>query len=243
MYRFMASTVDLIRAAFRNIGLSIQLAPLPRGIRDEDLYDPRFQPWRSAQWRKRLRKDDPRSLVPVDRKYVLVTLLAIALKRTPGDVAECGVYKGGTAFLFAEALRGSGRRLCLFDTFEGMPETNPREDLHRQGAFSDTSLTGVKNYLAAFDDVEYYPGLIPASLAPVAGRSFCYAHIDLDLYDAILSASAFFYPRVPAGGFIVYDDYGAGDCPGARKAVDEFYADKPEELLVLHTGQCVVLKL
>jgi O-methyltransferase len=243
MYGLLVFAVDLIRAAFRLVGISISLAPLPRGIPDSELYDPRFQPWRSRAWRSRLRQRDLRSLVPLDRKYVLDRLLSIAVRRTAGDVAECGVYKGGTAYLFAELLRDGEKHLCLFDTFDGMPETNPREDLHTKGDFGDTSLTDVMSYLAAFDKVEYFPGLIPSTLAAVSDRRFCFVHVDLDIYDAILSATEFFYARVPYGGFIIYDDYGAGDCPGARKAVDEFYADKPEVPLVLHTGQCIVLKL
>ncbi len=242
-YRFMVATVDLIRAAFRRIGISISLAPLPRGVPDADLYDPRFQPWRSPQWRARLRETDPRSLVPLDRKYFLYTFLSIALQRSRGDVAECGVYRGGTAYIIAERLKGGDRKLCLFDTFEGMPETDATKDVHKKGDFGDTSLAGVKAYLAPFDGIEYFPGLIPDTLAAVSERAFCFVHVDLDIYDAILAASEFFYARVPSGGVILYDDYGAGDCPGARKAVDEFYAGKPEVPFVLHTGQCIVLKL
>ena len=37
------------------------------------------------------------------------------------------------------------------------------------------------------------------------------------------------------GAVIVYDDYGFPTCPGARKAVDDFFADKPEMPLVLTT--------
>jgi O-methyltransferase len=243
MYRLLVFAVDFIRAVFRFLGVSITLAPLPRGIPDADLYDPRFQPWRSQAWRNRLRQSDARSLVSLDRKYVLDRLLSIAVRRTPGDVAECGVYKGGTAYLFAEHVQSGEKHLCLFDTFDGMPKTNPSNDLHKEGDFGDTSLEEVQAYLAAFDKVEFFPGPIPTTLAAVSGRTFCFVHVDLDIYDAILSATEFFYPRVPPGGFLVYDDYGAGDCPGARKAVDEFYARKPEVPLVLHTGQCIVMKL
>ncbi|HXW77817.1 MAG TPA: TylF/MycF/NovP-related O-methyltransferase, partial [Candidatus Eremiobacteraceae bacterium] len=207
------------------------------------LYDPSFQPWRSREWREKLHDGDPRSLVSLERKYVLVTLLSQALGRAAGDVAECGVYKGGTARIIAERLEGTGRRLELFDTFAGMPETNPKEDLHRAGDFGDTTLESVRAYLAGFSDVDFYAGLIPSSLHAVAGRTFCFVHVDLDLYDAIAAATAFFYPRVTAGGVFVYDDYGAGDCPGARKAVDEFFAGRPEVPLVLGTGQCIVVKV
>jgi len=48
-------------------------------------------------------------------------------------------------------------------------------------------------------------------------------------------------PQFSAGGFF-FDDYGFPTCPGARQAVDEFFADKPEVPLVLPTGQAIVIK-
>jgi len=45
------------------------------------------------------------------------------------------------------------------------------------------------------------------------------------------------------GGCMIFDDYGFPSCPGARRAVDEAFADKPEIPLCLPTGQCMVVKL
>jgi hypothetical protein len=45
------------------------------------------------------------------------------------------------------------------------------------------------------------------------------------------------------GGVIVCDDYGFASCPGARRAIEEFFADKPEKPLALLTGQAVIHKL
>jgi len=212
-------------------------------IPDADLYSPLFEPWRADPWREKLRADDPRSVVSLDRKYVLYQLLSQSVTRSSGAVAECGVYLGGTAYIFGTILQGTGRALHLFDTFAGMPETNPEKDLHKKGDFSDTSLDGVRTYLQPFDFARFHPGFIPASLDAVADEAFAFVHIDLDIYDSILSATDFFYPRTPAGGIIVYDDYGFPSCPGAREAVDTFYAGKPEVPLVLPTGQCVVWKV
>ena len=39
---------------------------------------------------------------------------------------------------------------------------------------------------------------------------------------------------------MIFDDYGFPTCPGARQAVDEFFADKREVPFVLPTGQAVV---
>jgi len=68
------------------------------------------------------------------------------------------------------------------------------------------------------------------------------AHIDLDLYQSISDALAFIWPRLSNGGFIVFDDYGHPTCPGARAAVDGFYAQGPAVPLCLPTGQAIVFK-
>jgi O-methyltransferase len=41
---------------------------------------------------------------------------------------------------------------------------------------------------------------------------------------------------------IIYDDYGLRSCPGARTAVDEFFAGKPEIPIVLSSGHRFVVK-
>jgi O-methyltransferase len=42
---------------------------------------------------------------------------------------------------------------------------------------------------------------------------------------------------------MLFDDYGFWSCPGARQAVDEFFADKPEAPFALPTGQALVARL
>jgi len=52
----------------------------------------------------------------------------------------------------------------------------------------------------------------------------------------------FYYNRLSRGGMILSDDYGFATCPSARKAVDDFFADKPESIIELPTGQASILK-
>ncbi len=143
--------------------------------------------------------------------------------------------------IFAELL--PDRPLHLFDTFEGMPETDPDRDLHKHGDFADTSEASVRSYLSGFTNVNIVAGLIPDSLRVVSDRTFSFVHIDLDIYCAIKSACEFFYPRLVSGGTLLFDDYGFPSCPGARAAVEEFFADKPEIALVMPTAQYWVQKL
>jgi O-methyltransferase len=86
-------------------------------------------------------------------------------------------------------------------------------------------------------------GLVPDTLEVIRDRTFSFVHIDLDIYSAIKSACEFFYPRMQPGGILLFDDYGYSSCPGARAAIDEFFADKPEVKVAMVTGQCSVQKL
>jgi O-methyltransferase len=235
-----------LRKLFAAFGLDVEYVGRASDatIPDRAAYQPRFRPWLLDVWQRRFAVTRGKTLVSDDRLYALATLLRQALATSAGDVAECGVYQGGTARLLADVIRESGvsRTLALCDTFAGMPDTDPNVDVHRKGDFSDTSLEAVRRYLAAYENVEYVPGLIPTSLAPLAQRRFCFVHVDLDIRAAVLDASTFFYERVAPGGFLVYDDYGFASTPGARQAVDAFYADKIETPLALAGGQCIVFK-
>lgn len=234
-----------VQSLLRRVGLDVRrISPPVPGIPDAELYHPTFEAWSMPGFDDAFAPALERSLVTRDRLYVLHRLLSQALA-VPGDVIECGVYRGGTARMFGDlsSQLGSEKRLYLCDTFEGMPETDATVDLHKRGDFSQTSMESVRAFLSGVPNVVFVPGMIPDSLdvIPVQTR-FCFAHIDLDIYSAVKDASRFVYDRLSPGGFIVYDDYGFASCPGARRAVDEFYANLPEQPLVLGTGQCLVFR-
>ena len=160
----------------------------------------------------------------------------------PGDVAEVGVYKGGTARLLAKALESTGKTVHLFDTFSGIPSSDPGRDIHKTGNFSDTSLESVEAYLRDCGNVRFYQGLFPDTAKPLEETRFCLVHIDVDIYRSAMECCKFFYPRMQNGGMMIFDDYGIHDCPGIKMAVDEFFGDKVENPCYLPTGQCVVTR-
>jgi O-methyltransferase len=236
-----------VRDVFKRFGLELRYVPVPKDdIPDRTLYAPLFSPWLLPATREKLRADDLQSVASVDRKYLLWQLATQCARVLPGDAAECGVYRGGSAYVLARALReaGTGKKLRLFDSFAGMPETSASHDVHQEGDFDDAPLDQVRKYLADYElELIFHPGFVPATFAGLEETTYCFAHVDLDLHDAIRDATAFLYPRMARGAVIVYDDYGFPTCPGARKAVDDFFADKPEMPLVLASGQCLVFKL
>ena len=179
-----------------------------------------------------------------DRRYALSQFARLAV-RLSGDFAECGVYRGATAFLLARALDGAPpqRRLHLFDSFAGLSAPERVDGSYWQPGDMAVPLDEVRAGLAEIlPRVEFHPGWIPTRFADVAERRFALVHIDLDLYRPTADALAFFYERLVDRGILVCDDYGFETCPGARRAIDEFFAEKPEPVLHLPTGQGVVIR-
>jgi O-methyltransferase len=200
-----------------------------------------IRPWESdPTFRALMVEIEGHTLVDPVRCFMLYQYARCA-SRVRGDVAEVGVYKGGTARLLARTL--GGKKIHLLDTFAGMPPTDPDRDLHREGDFADTSLAAVVRYLRGGGDVAFHPGFFPRSAEGLSAKSFCLVHVDVDIYRSVLDCCDFFYPRMEPGGIMLFDDYGFLTCPGAKVAVDEFFSDKPERPCYLPTGQCVVTRL
>ena len=227
-----------------------------RGLKDSELYTPIFSPWLGLKNSLPDYHDIHRlSLVSDDRIWVLRSLLQQALALSSQseslDCFELGVFRGGTAKMFARMILEHNAlldvefpvTLRLFDTFDGMPETDSSRDYHNAGDFQNTNLDLVKKNVGEGDFIRYYPGFIPDTFTGLEGRNICFAHIDVDIYCSVLDSCHFVYDRLVSGGVIVFDDYGFPSCPGARMAVDEFFANKPEVPLVLQTGQAVMMKL
>ena len=143
-----------------------------------------------------------RSIADSDDYFRHVTL-GLALQRVldeeiPGALAEVGVWRGETsAFLHRIA---PGRRLYLFDTFEGFPARDLPTG-QTDGRFRDTSATAVRARVGDSDDVVLKAGYVPDTLAEIPPEErFAFVLLDLDLYDPTLASLEFFYPACRRGG-------------------------------------------
>ena len=179
----------------------------------------------------------------LERKFALNQLAGL-VNDVPGDMAECGVFKGQSAALLCRRISadGSNRRVHLFNSFQGLSQPGVRDGDGWSAYQLACDLAVVQENLAAFDFVEFHPGWIPSRFAEVEGVEFSLVHIDVDLYEPTKASLEFFYPRLAAKGLMVFDDYGSSKCPGAKLAVDEFFADKQEPLVHLPTGQAFMIK-
>jgi O-methyltransferase len=172
----------------------------------------------------------------------------ISTKNLTGDIAEVGVFRGGSAkaICWARDFVGSTKSVHLFDTFEGLPEvldvdTKWNRKSFKKGEFSETSLEGVQKYLRNYKDVNFYKGFFPKTAKPVEKVNFSFVHLDVDIYQSTKDALEFFYSRINKGGIIISHDYPFAK--GVKKAFDEFFADKEETVIQLLNKQALVVKL
>ena len=214
-------------------------------VPDAGLYQPLYSPWLGdPDFERAYAAGAGRTLVSRDRCYVLWCTLHQAL-HLEGDLVELGVFRGGAALVTATTMRerGDSRPLHLVDGFVGMPRTTHGVDRLQEGDLASTSAEDVRAALASFPWARVHEGLIPGILTEVDAERIAWAHIDVNIYTAVHDSLEWVYPRLVAGGTIIVDDYAFPSCPGARRAVDEFFCTRPEAPLCLPTGQCLVVKL
>lgn len=184
------------------------------------------------------------TLTSIERMYVLYKAVEyISLNGIPGDLVECGVYRGGSVMLMASTLLALGddqRRIFLYDTYEGMTEptdkdvnvegvsatTKWRQTLSPDGTSSwcASSLDEVKRNLAMTgipeDRLEFVKGKIEYTLPEYAPHTVALLRLDTDFYESTYHELSCLYPRLSRGGVLIIDDY--GHWKGSKEAADTY---------------------
>lgn len=205
-----------------------------------------YKLWREdKQFQDDFNRMSPGNPYSQDRKWTLREYVKLS-NALPGDLAECGCYVGTSAFFIAQA--STHGKLYLFDSFQGLSNPDATDgsnaaDVMRWSAGDlSTSEAILRHNLARYDTIEVLPGWIPGRFDEVADLQFRLVHIDVDLYQPTRDSLEFFYPLLVKGGYIVMDDYGFKNCPGATRAADELATSHGAEILLLTTGQGVITK-
>lgn len=176
----------------------------------------------------------------VDLARQVVAVLAMNI---PGDFVECGVWRGGAAFLIADILRQAGvtgRKVWLFDSFEGLPAPEAIDgqaaleyarDTHspRYRNNCQVSLEDVQDVAARLGltpHTEFVKGWFEHTLPACRNRvgTIAILRIDADWYSSVKSCLDNLYDQVADGGFVLFDDYYAYD--GCALAVHEFLGSR-----------------
>lgn len=191
--------------------------------------------------------DNERTLLGYGRLYVLWQAIR-NVADAPGDVAEIGSYRGGSAHFIAKTfieLTGSEAPIHIFDTFEGHPASaiTPKDEHHIAGQFGGTDIDTVRALLAPFTQLTIHKGDVSASLPHLADATYRLVHIDTDLYQPTIVCLDYFGDRMCRGGVIVVDDYGSAKCAGVATAVSEYLAEKDDfQAWDMRTDQLVLVR-
>lgn len=160
-----------------------------------------------------------------------------------GHIIECGVWRGRSIKLMSHVIKSHASRKRVFacDSFEGFGENvltttdvklfRPMNRLKRKFTAASDVPEKLGEFFKLYEvDGVCVQGFFKESLPTLDPKNkYCFAHIDCDAYTSHHDCLEYIYPRITSGGCIVFDDYGSRAWPGAKKAVDEFFSDKPEK--------------
>lgn len=162
------------------------------------------------------------SVNPFEKLKLMADQL-LSVKELPGDVADLGTCRGGTALILRRL--APDRHLHLFDTWDGTPYDDPMCH-HKRGEWA-ASMDECRKLVGNGELIHYHRGVFPKVVALADDSDkFCFVYVDVDTYQATRDAVEFFWPRMVPGGKILIDDYNWNPCAGVKKAVDEASAGK-----------------
>jgi hypothetical protein len=142
-------------------------------------------------------------------QLALVNAVLHLPREVPGALAEFGCFKGVASCALSLAAKYTGRKLIIFDSFEGLPP--PAEEVHNitggkvhyaQGEFAG-SLDEVRGNIARYgapDVVEYVKGYFNATLPGRTTDQFAFIFEDADLVESVRDVLVHAWPRLSPGG-------------------------------------------
>jgi O-methyltransferase len=191
------------------------------------------------------RKLTPFTMTSPERMCGLIGAVRYVVQnQIPGDIVECGVWRGGSMMSVAHtllALEATDRHLHLFDTYAGMTapsekdtsrfgESDPKEhyttSLSADGTsnWSFASLEEVKRNLLSTgypaDRIHFTMGPVEQTIPDHAPETISLLRLDTDFYASTKHEMEHLFPRLVQSGVLLLDDYGHWE--GQRIAVDEY---------------------
>jgi hypothetical protein len=176
------------------------------------------------------------------------------IKNIPGDIVECGVYKGSGVLSWLKLKKAFSpnllRKIIGFDMFdqEKLLETLVDDDKLKMQALFENRNFKYSNYRsvlhnqisqAGFSDADFE--LIEGNVSDTSkdfvlkrpGFKIALLYLDMDIEQPTYDALNNFWERMSVGGIVVFDEY-AHHQWSESKAVDRFVKENNLELKSLH---------
>ena len=200
----------------------------------------------------------PFTMTSIQRLYALNQAVHyISKNKISGDIVECGVWRGGSSMMSALTLlecNDTSRNLYLYDTYEGMSEPTTK-DVSMTGALAENTWqssdkcdadlndvqTNLKQTNYPFSKIHFVEGKVEQTIPKMVPSSIALLRLDTDWYESTYHELVHLFPKLVTGGVLIIDDY--GHWQGARKAVDQYFAEQKTPILlnrIDYTGRIAI---
>jgi O-methyltransferase len=129
-------------------------------------------------------------------------------RSTPGVVLEAGCFKGGSTAKLSLATKMIGRKLLVYDSFEGLPDVDEAEkNLFGKGEYTG-ALDEVKKNVSKYGTLDvcgFVRGWFNQTM-PNLNDPVLVAFVDVDLRDSLETCLTYIYPKLVPGGVIFSHD-------------------------------------
>ena len=171
----------------------------------------------------------------------------VCQNKIPGDIVECGVWKGGSMAAVARtlgSLEERNRTLWMYDTYDGMSaptendvdlqghsadrllaDADPENSESKDSIWCRCSLDNVQQTLGETGYPEsmlrFVKGKVEDTLPLESPNEIAILRLDTDWYESTRCELETLFPKLVSGGVLIIDDF--GHWQGCRKAVDEYF--------------------
>ncbi len=188
----------------------------------------------------------PHTMVDLQKCHSLYCAARYVIEHDiPGDLVECGVWKGGCAMLMAmvAATRNARRGLYLYDTYAGMTcpnehdvrqngepaaskwQANQAED-HNEWCFAPLHEVQANMATTGYDPqlIHYVKGPVEETIPENVPEQISVLRLDTDFYESTYHELVHLYPRLAVGGVLILDDYHCWQ--GQERALKRYFAEQ-----------------
>ncbi len=214
-----------------------------------------------------IKRVSPYTMTSPERISALIDSVTYIVENDiPGDIVECGVWRGGSIMAVLNTLLELGdtqRTIYLYDTFQGMTPPSSR-DVNLAGEAAESlfdrsqkrpstevdiwcwaDIEDVTRNVAStgypVEMLRFVEGDVLETMPETAPDKISLLRLDTDWYESTRHELVHLYPRLSRSGVLILDDY--GHWKGSRAAVDEYF-DAQDYKPLLHridySGRCLV---
>ena len=196
-----------------------------------------------------MRAPGSRDDIHIEWRVAMACWAAHHASRIGGDFVECGTNTGIISLAICEYvnLNSTEKTFWLFDTFQGIPEDQVTDDERRLGRLYENSIypecyeLAKRNFLP-FKNARLVRGRVPDSLETVPIDTVAFLHLDMNIAFPERAAIEYFWPKMPVGAVVLLDDYGWVPYRAQKIAMDEFARNNGVVIMMLPTGQGMLIK-